>query len=273
MTTSPSSPIGTPPCISTIEEFPLQAVSPVERRNSILVLSAFARETLANTEEFLPSARRGEKMYDALLRNAPLCQALKEIDPNIIRYVAQKVLSDKGVQKILSLFCSIKKLNLSGFSEITDSTLTSIAALKQLTVLNLSGTKVHNLRPLIEQPLKNLRTVNFYQTQLDFDSLIAFLQCHTITVLTLPKNPPKGFLLKIPMENLEQITLHVNGSKDKENSVTPDEIIMVTNKFAIRTFHVWLADIAEAYQLMIGVKRKRVEVVCLTDDKTVTIST
>lgn len=277
------SPSGSPPGVNYMDAVPpdhLPTVAPdtprlTEVANAKLkALSDVASAKLRDLTEFLPNANPSP--LDQLVRDQALCAALNEIDPRILVRLGQKALSTKALLIILAYCNSLQTLNLAGFHQITDAALPRIAEFSQLTYLNLTATAVTDLEPLIKKPLQHLTTVNFFSTAIPSKSLIAFLQCHKICHLTLPKNPPKGFFTAIPVEHLRDVTVHLDNSSVNEDILDIDEILTVLGQNpSLQKLKIWIQRTITDRQicnLVIRIKNLRSEVTLKTDYFTFTIS-
>lgn len=151
-------------------------------------LTDAAKDTLGKLTDFCAQTLQPSDKTDPAL-----ITALTEISEDI--FSDPLSLSDENLDLILKNCPSMRHLYLYGFHQITDIALESIAKLKHLSTLNLSGSQVKCLAPLINQPIMELKAANFYDTPVNFEAMIFFVQRHSKSLRDLipPQNPPPEF--------------------------------------------------------------------------------
>lgn len=201
--------------------------------------SEVVKDVLKKLTEF-----SGDKLEAAKYSHSLLSHVLIQVSPAIfdkLRNISSEELAD------LLQFCpSLQSLDLAGFHQITtEIALPIISGLNRLTSLNLCGTQVTNLRPLIDNPLPFLITVNFYQTNITYESLLEFLEKHTICSLTPPRDPPTGFFEKDKTLRLTEVKLHIT-KWGSGNTISYREITkFLKTAPKLRKVWLWITDNVE----------------------------
>lgn len=171
-------------------------------------LSQVARDKLKKLEEF-----SGEMLTAERTRDPALDVILIEFNPMIFQ--KRKALSDEEMIALLGYCLALKALSLSGFFRITNTILPPIADLKMLVTLNLSGTKVNDLQPLVDNPLPNLKIANFFNTSIPNEAFVKFLEVHQICDLTTPQNPPAKFFASFRSDFLEKVKVFIGSTANE----------------------------------------------------------